>query len=105
MEMTRSRSNGEYITTRGGESWFRTTDLGLATVLIIEGHDPELVQLETSATAAKGHPKGAWEFPANDDLEKIVKSFSARECCVEPVAFQHQLRLTRQELFAFLGMN
>lgn len=86
---------------------FVTTNLVLASVLISEGYEPDMLVLDREG-ASDEHPQGAWRFSHDEEFDSllaIVAEFKAGECRVEPESFQKQLNQARRELFDFLGVN
>lgn len=80
-----------------------TTNLTLATFLVLEGFTPTLQRQRGQVKA--GHPQGAWVFRETPTLLELVDAFHAGEATVEPDAFQKQLNTTRREMFDYLGIG
>ncbi len=84
----------------------RTTDLAMATYLIMQGHTASMEQVsEAIGQERPNHPQGAWVFDATPELAEQVEAFNEGEARVEPSAFQAQLNTTRRAMFKFLGMG
>jgi hypothetical protein len=81
-----------------------TSDVVLAAVLVMEGfNEYELTELDEDVRP--GHPKGAWVFTVTPRLEAVVKVFYDGRAAVEPQGFETQLKATRREMFAYLGIG
>lgn len=86
---------------------FVTTNLVLATFLVSEGYEPELLVLDREGVSQE-HQQGAWRFHYGADPDSLAMSiaeFKDGEARVEPEAFQKQINQVRRELFDFLGIN
>lgn len=86
-------------------SSLKTTNLTLATYLIINGYEPTLVG---DGESGQGKAIGAWEFSDLDEMEAgetldvLVKEYSNGAARVEPRKFHDCLTTTRRSLFRFL---
>jgi len=80
---------------------YEHSNLVLATVLLMKGHEGELVQ--KGAQALWRYPLGS-EMATEDQL-LISRQFANGECRVEPVAFARCLRRVRGKMYDLLGMN
>jgi len=77
---------------------YRTTNLNLATYLILQGLEYELVFDRVTKSNA---PIGAWVFAPNDSTDKYVKDYNDGEALVEPKAYSRVLVTTRKEVIRF----
>lgn len=93
------------MATSRSEQLLRTTDLTLATYLIMEGFTPDGMQVVNQRQVRPGHPQGAWVFTETQTLRDVVEEFNDGNAQVEPNAFQEKLNQTRREMFNFLGIG
>lgn len=80
---------------------FRTSDMVLATLLHMDGHE-YCHELERTR---KGVPFCTWVFdtPADDrEFEQLVLRFEAGKCKVEPREFANNWANVRRAMFSFL---
>ena len=84
---------------------FVTTNLVLASVLSLEGYEPQMLVLDREGVGSDEHPQGAWQFDPDSRLDSIVAEFKEQSYMVEPEAFQKKLNHVRRELFDFLGVK
>ncbi len=87
---------------RMNPSRFTTTDLCLATFLIMEGCEAVMYK---SGERQNGYPIGGWEFDNGDAIKQSVLEFKAGSSRVEPKAFHDRLNKCREEMFDFLGIG
>lgn len=78
-----------------------TTNLTMATYLIINGVKPELVR---QGETGRGHPIGAWVFTDSERVGDLVEEFEDGRAKVEPQVFHRELTRTRRGLLDFLGV-
>lgn len=83
--------------TSRSEQTFDTTDLTLATVLVMHGGKGKLGRKPT-----KGDPVALWSFESTDQLEKVVLDYQQEKVRVEPRAFYKKMSQVRTEMFSFL---
>jgi hypothetical protein len=83
---------------------FQTTNLPLATFLIMEGHEPTLVTRD-GEEVRPGHPQGAWQFVDSPQLQQLVNEFSSGDAAVDPATFRDALNATRRNMFTHLGIG
>lgn len=93
------------MATSRSEKLLRTTDLTLATYLIMEGFTPDGMQVVGQQQAKVDHPQGAWVFTETQTLRDLVEEFNDGNAMVEPNAFQEKLNETRRSMFQFLGIG
>lgn len=82
--MPEERNNGEY----------RTSDLGLAAYLCLEGHTHQRMHMRGKTVI--------FVFDRNTALEALVNAFQGGEASVEPIAYQKSLTETRRDMFDYL---
>jgi len=90
-------------TSHSEERILRTSDLTLASFLIVEGFTSELS--EDGEEVKTDHPKGSWEFVETPTLFRTVQEFNNGEATVEPRAFHKAVNQTRKDMFEFLGIG
>lgn len=83
-------------------SKFSTTDLTLATFLLVQGNVAEKVK---QGERGNGYPIGAWEFDNSDEIKQLILDFKAGRGKVEPKEFHDCLNKCREEMFDFLGIG
>lgn len=89
-------------TSRSSRPEVRTTDLTLASFLILKGHSPEMrKQGETES----GWPIGAWVFKGGEELQGHVNLYSQGHAKVEPLAFHKTIKNVRRKMYNRLGIR
>jgi hypothetical protein len=84
---------------------FRTSDLVLATLLHMEGYEPEM---EVMVRAHSTRKDCVWtlEYPEDEDacrdFEDLIENFTAPECRGEPRAFAREWAEVRARMFQHL---
>jgi len=91
--MAKSRSNKREV---------RTTDLTLATYLIMKGHEPEMVKQGETET---GWPIGAWVFHGGASLEGHINTYTEGHAQVEPLKFHKAIKSARRAMYDRLGIR
>lgn len=81
---------------------FVTTDLTLATFLLVKGNVAEKV---SQGERPNGYPVGGWEFDNSEKLKELILDFKAGRGTVEPKEFHDCLNKCREEMFDFLGIG
>lgn len=76
---------------------FVTKDLALTVALQTHGYEPKQMVLRGK--------EAFWVFSGNGGLKKVTDAYEAQLLTVEPRMFTKKLRVTRDELFNFLGKN
>ena len=99
--MATSRSEEESGGVGGGGEYL-TTDMTLATYLIMKKYTYNLVRHGKSKS---GYPIGAWVFPNGDQLKADISLYDQGLAKVDPKSFHRSLTTTRRELFSELGIG
>ena len=88
------------MTARHSSSPFRTTNLNLATYLILQGFE---YKLTLDRVTKMGQPIGAWVFQDGEDDSVHVRAeeYSSGHALVEPKAYSRVLVTTRKEVINF----
>ncbi len=87
------------MASRSNTDMIQTTDMTLATYLIVEGCDAMLVKDESERMPG-GDPKAAWQFRRSDTILGLIDEYEASEALVEPQAFHKTLSAIRRSAMA-----
>jgi len=92
---------GATVATPSEKDVIQTTDLTLATYLIVEGCEPRLVR-DGTERMPNGDPKVGWQFRKSETIESLIDEYKSDEALVEPQAFHKTLSATRRSAFVLM---
>ena len=80
---------------------FRTTDLALATVLVVKGYKHKVEKLNTRTVAWVFVPDSQQE----EGFEDIIAAYAEYGCRVEPKSFIEEMARLRAEMYQHLNIR